>query len=202
MNTKNQNNVDAIILAAGKGSRMGRPKWQLKMRSGQNFYSFLCCKYIDFNCETVIVVNHEDVGFFKNNNDIDNIKIAVNDKPELGRMYSVKCGLLKLGNYRNTFIHNTDNPFLNNTLINLLNNNIANYDYVLPQFNDKGGHPLLISSATAEMMSKLKSPYPNIRAVLKKLKAGRIDFPNSDILLNINTPEDYNGFLNTSSPKI
>ncbi len=185
----------AIILAAGKGIRMGKPKWQLKMQSGQYFFSFLCLKYLELGCETVLVVNRDDLDFFEKNNDLRNIKISVNNNPDLGRFYSVKCGLDKLKSHNNTFIHNVDNPFLNKKLFDDMKAGLKNFDYVIPMADGKGGHPLLISYKIAGMIAEYKKPYPNLRSILDNFNGNRIKYENTDILLNINTPEDYQSFI-------
>lgn len=193
--------IGAVILAAGKGSRMGQPKWQLKMPNGDYFYISLIEKFKEYGCETVLVVNEDDYSLIKPSIDSHDIDIAINNRLDLGRLYSLQCGLKKLKSVQLCFVHNIDNPFVSNDLLAKLENGLAGYDYTLPEFENRGGHPLLIGSKLIEKILKFNEPYPDFREVLAIYTGLRIPYHNSKILLNINTPEDYKTFIGENSMK-
>jgi molybdenum cofactor cytidylyltransferase len=185
----------AIILAAGNASRMGNPKWQLKMPNGEPFYQFLCNRYKLLGCETVLVTNSHDYETIIRENQSNSFSIAINKRVDLGRLYSLQCGLKLLSDKKLYFIQNIDNPYVSNDLITQLIEGVTEHDFALPEYQGRGGHPLIISKAIAEKINQITEPYPDLREVLGQFKGNRIPFNNPNILLNINTPEDYERFL-------
>lgn len=188
----------AIIPAAGKGFRMGLPKWKLKTASGQYFYQHLCSYYHDSGCETVLVINEDDYDEFVSIPQSGNFKLAVNPAPHLGRIYSIFCGFQKLSQKSACFIHNTDNPYISHQLISLLSQRLNGYDYALPQFKNTGGHPLLINTQIINEIMNLTDFSMDFRQLLQNFNGARISWPDSEILWNINTPEEYDQYLNKS----
>jgi molybdenum cofactor cytidylyltransferase len=187
--------IGAVILAAGRGSRMGLPKWQLRLSSGQFFYQYLLNQFKDLGCETVIVVNSDDYELLKHDKQISDIKIVRNNRVDLGRLYSLQCGLRSLSENKHCFVQNIDNPFICEDLLATLKSGITHFDYALPEFDGRGGHPLLIKDIIAKQILQYHEQFPDLREVLGIYKGNRIPYSNPNILQNINTPEDYERFL-------
>jgi molybdenum cofactor cytidylyltransferase len=187
--------IGAVILAAGKGSRMGLPKWQLKMPDGDYFYTSLVEKFKEFGCETVLVINEQDYIKLAPQLNSQNISYAVNSRLDLGRSYSLQCGLKKLSSVDFCFVHNIDNPYLSSDLLKALTARIGNFDYALPEYNKKGGHPLLINSKIINRILSVENSFTDFREVLAEFNGIRVPFNQPEILLNINTPEDYEKFM-------
>ena len=190
-----QSRVSAIILAAGRGIRMGCPKWELRMSSGEYLISHTYRQFSQFGCETVVVVNGDDVNqtFFEEV--FAGIRYAINNRYDLGRLYSLQCGLKELSAVSPCFVHNIDNPFVSQELLSTLVAGLDGYDYALPQFQDRGGHPLLVGKDVVAEIEAFQGLLPELRQVLGTYNANRINVSNPNILLNINTPEDYQRFL-------
>lgn len=191
--------IGAVILAAGKGSRMGQPKWQLKMPDGNYIYHTLIKKFSDYGCKTVLVVNEDDYSLIEPDVELENIDLAINNRLDFGRLYSLQCGLKKLPSTQMCFVHNIDNPYVNNDLLSRLERSLSGYDFALPEFERRGGHPLLIGSKLIERILNYVEIYPDFREVLAEFSGKRVPYKQPEILLNINTPEDYQKFIEKDS---
>jgi molybdenum cofactor cytidylyltransferase len=181
-----------IIPAAGASSRMGSPKPKLRLQNGNTFAGYLLKVYAEFGADpVVIIVNKEsDLKGCDNGTAI----VVENNHVDLGRSYSIKLGLMKTGNNRKCFIQNIDNPYFDKSLLTLLLGNIQEDSYLIPVFNGKGGHPVLLGEKIIADL-KGKDPFGDFREVLSCYK--RIEIPWSDpgILLNINSPSDYRKYI-------
>ncbi len=187
--------IGAVILAAGKGSRMGLPKWQLKMPDGEYFYHSIVKKFIEYGCKTVLIINEEDNINLAPQLKSQNIDYAVNSRFDMGRSYSLQCGLKKLSSVDFCFVHNIDNPYLSADLLKTLTSAVGNFDYALPEYIGKGGHPLLINSKIINRIVNLENNFPDFRELLAEFSGIRVPYNQPEILLNINTPEDYQKFI-------
>ncbi len=190
-------NPHAIILAAGLSSRMGAPKWKLAMPSGETFLEYIVRSYSRAGVSPVLVLNDQQEGLLFQEILPENLQIAVNPHPEKGRMYSLQCGVEKLDFFGPCFIHNIDNPFVSSSLIQKMTGALEGHDYLVPVYNEKGGHPLLINERVAGEVLNCPEPLPVLRDFLKNFNGYRMDFPDERILLNINTPQAYRSFLST-----
>lgn len=190
--------LSVLILAAGNSERMGHSKLFLKLPNGNTFIEHLVNEYQKFGCTQIaVVVNQSNEKEIKENYKhlLGKIEIAVNPNPDLGRFRSVKIGLSTLKKPSYVFIHNIDNPHCDTSILNILKENIAGFDYVVPTFKGKGGHPILISK---EVVSKICTEEKNdflLNEFLSRFNRNRIEVNNDTILKNINTPDEYNSFL-------
>ena len=100
------------------------------------------------------------------------------------------------------FIQNSDNPFISNEVLNriksVLNKSsvpskrvgtLANY--IVPTYQNKGGHPILISKKIANHIIQLPQKDANLKIILQKFKRINVDVDDKKILYNINTAEQF-----------
>ena len=185
-------NTSVVILAAGNSSRMGSPKAFLEWNQGKTFLEKIVEVYLKFGCKEVIVVLNEETNqiFFEKNLAISSqIKIAVNKHVDYGRLYSIQCGITQLENSY-CFIQNIDNPFVEVDLLNELYNLKEENSFVLPVFNGKGGHPVLLSQEIIDFIKKADIKIEKLNEILRLFKRVELPWDNENILNNINTPED------------
>ncbi len=192
--TNKQTNCSAIILAAGRSSRMGEAKFALPFSRNKTFLEEIVAQYHTFGCkQIVIVLNKKGFDYIKNHqfNFPDTILLISNKYLERGRFYSIKLGVLRISSENTAiFIHNIDNPFVNHKVLKkLLWNNDS--EYITPSYQDKGGHPILISKNIAQQIELEKENNVVLSEFLKKFKRKRIEVNDKNILVNINTPKDY-----------
>ena len=185
---------NTLILAAGHSSRMGMPKWQLRMPSGEYFAGYLYNRFRAFGCNVHMVVNKDDFESISADDELKNIPLVLNSRPDLGRFYSLWCGLEQLADTKACFVHNIDNPFVNLQVLQKLIQALQDFDYALPEYQRKGGHPLLISPDMVQQILQYHEPWPDLRSFIGNYRGKRVpvDFP--EILFNINTPQDYRHF--------
>ncbi len=185
---------NAIILAAGRSSRMGRHKALLKI-NGQTFVENLTQTFAPF-CDNIFIIVSTNLAddLRKFDLQLPKAQIIINPNPEIGRMSSVLLGLKENG-LNPAFIHNVDTPLISpDTLLSL----IKNYDEnktLIPQFNGKTGHPILLGRAIVEFLLT-KDYNQNLRELIYSRDYQLIKVNDEAILLNINTNDDYTNLTN------
>lgn len=195
---KNTLNYSVIILAAGKSSRMGIPKWSLRFDERTSFIEHIISEYYSFECkEIILVINENDYSSFveKNYTLPDNFKLVINKYPEWDRFYSLKLGVEKLSINQFVFIQNIDNPFVNHDLlINLLVNS-ENADLVVPEFDGRGGHPILINQQIIITIKNNQGNILHLKEFLNQFVKKKITVSDERILVNINQLIDYQKYF-------
>lgn len=186
--------TSAIILSAGNSSRMGTQKALLQFDENQTFIRKISETYLLAGIEQVIVVvNAElDVLIKKTISPLsEKIILVINAKPELGRFYSLQTGIKNLqpGNY--CFFQNIDNPFTSAKLLSELIIYKDAADVIMPAFRGKTGHPVLIGPSVIFKIFSEPDPGRRIDLFLKKQNVKTIDTSDQNILVNINSQEDY-----------
>ena len=184
----------AIILAAGKSERMGMPKFALKFNRYRTFIEEIVGQFTAFGCPQIIVVMNKEGRKLIDEMEIklpENVIIANNPNPELGRFLSIKIGLGFLENTDTVFLHNIDNPFINKDVLKLLFNNNDKADYYVPVCNSRGGHPILLKGNVINKIRACVENDLNLNEYLKAFRKAMVEISDTDIFININTPEDY-----------
>jgi len=196
-------NISALILAAGKSERMNFPKPLLKFTESKTFIEKIVEEFILFNVKEIVIVTNSIIyndliklKIIKENFNL--IKIIVNTKLELGRFYSVKLGISEIlkSNTNYTFLHNCDNPFVNQEVLKKLYEFKNKNNYIIPFFENKGGHPILIPT---KVLKKLFICDDNsmLNKELSKFSSKNLEINDNNILININNVETYNLFIDS-----
>jgi len=195
---RNISKFGALILAAGNSSRMGKPKYALKFDKNHTFTEKIISTLYEVGCEKIaIVLNSNDVQDFKKNFTFFKslIIIAENPTPERGRFSSIKLGLELLKFQGNVFIINVDNPlFQKETLIHLAEKSNET-EVIIPVFHGQKGHPVLISQAVVQKALAQTSLYMPFREFLNRFSQRHVEVEDENILVNINTQEDYDEYF-------
>ena len=187
-------NHSVVILAAGKSSRMGNLKFLLKYNERFTFIEKIIDTYQNYNCkEIVVVLNKEGVCEFRNLQikNMTNIKVVENKHLEYERFYSIKLGFNSINDKANVFLQNSDNPFVIKELLQALCTNMKTYDFIKPNYKNKGGHPILLSAKLVELIKKEGKNDLNLKEYLKKFNGEKLKVNDKNILININTVSDY-----------
>ncbi len=190
--------TDVIILCAGESQRMGTPKMLLKYNRQNNFLTQLMSVYTKANCNIYIVVSQNNYNFLMLDEKSylkKNTHFIINEHPYLGKFYSIQTGL---SNSRSeyTYIQNIDNPFVTASLLKKMQEFKGRNSYVVPTFQGKGGHPILIHQSIKEQILSIQSPRYNIKNILIKFNRINCSASSEKILLNINTPHEYYQYFN------
>jgi len=186
--------TSCIILSAGNSDRMGEHKALLNFNKNSTFIEQIAYIYAQAGIEQIIVVvNAElfDLLIERAVNLPHNVKLFINTNPDLGRFHTLQIGVqhLEPGNY--CFFQNIDNPFTSAEVLKSLIQHRNDADVIIPAFKARSGHPVLLSSLLAEKILLEKAPDMRIDEFLKKFKVIKVEVPDSNILVNINSPEEF-----------
>lgn len=185
--------ISAIVLAAGKSERMGRPKLAMRFE-GDPILRVVVDKLFRGGCDEVRVVlgHHAEVllpllaG--------TRAEASFNPTPEGGMLSSVKIGLAALPDTADTVvIHPADIPgFLPETLWSLLTAfRSLPADAMVPEHEGRRGHPLLLRRALARAVVAMPED-AKLSDLLRSegvlVEALNVDDPG--VLKDIDRPED------------
>jgi molybdenum cofactor cytidylyltransferase len=190
------NGTAGIILSGGESSRMGIPKALLQYSNNISFADQIIHTYCKASISKMaLVLNHTITWQSPHFQDADAICIP-NPKQHLGRLFSIQLAFEKLPKHDFYFIHNIDNPFVNANLLTQLYSYNELADAVLPVYDNKGGHPVLLSHHVMQHIAGVTDYKLTLKEILTKFKCKRIESPLS-CLMNVNTPQDYQNIFNT-----
>lgn len=191
--------LGAILLAAGKSSRMETNKiilpWE-GLTIGEKIITSVSKAGIK---EIVFVVGHDyNVIMDVLGPVIKKLKIKVvyNQHYERGMLSSIQEGVKKLDdNLSGFFIILGDQPFIDQSwLITLRNSfNPIGKSIVIPVFEEKRGHPILLSIGFKDEILSLNYQVDSLRTLLERHsdKIININFSDKNILYDIDNKEEY-----------
>lgn len=209
------NCIDGVlILAGGKSERMLFPKAYLEIK-GKTFLKKIVDEYYSAGIKNIYIVLNGNYCTERWKKYIDQVKstatIIINNNPEFGRLHSLKLGFKKILNdseeksqtrieglhkaLEYCFIQNVDNPFVNRGVIISLMKSRNPFGYTSPTYIGSNGHPILISKKIIEHLHNLPEGDFNLRKILLRFSKREVEIDNGDILININTAEEYNRYL-------
>jgi molybdenum cofactor cytidylyltransferase len=187
-----QESFSVVIPAAGTSERMGTAKAWLKLADGTAFVENILNVYSRVGAHPVVLVVNQY--FDAGNANLGGVVRVVNDRLDLGRIHSIRMGLKHIPESRRCFIHNIDNPFIQPQLLMQLLNSAVDGSYVMPVYEGRGGHPVLLSKEViAELVNN--DHLHDFREALKKFKRVEVPCDDPEILLNLNTPGDHRNFI-------
>ncbi len=182
--------ISAIVLAAGKSERMGRPKALLPIR-GRTFLQNILDAISRTSIEDTIVVlgHHRD----QIERSLSLPSVVFNPDYERGMITSFQAGIRKLSwETAGAFLFLVDHPLVESTTIESMIMNLAPNRIVLPTFERRRGHPVLFSSEVVEEILAL-GPSEGANIVVRKNPDRIIEVPVNapGILVDIDTPEQF-----------
>lgn len=180
--------VAAIILAAGKGTRIGGPKLNLPI-GGTTFLSHIGRRLAAAGIDRVVAV----VPVARRNESDGNARLVANPHPERGMIYSVRLGVGAAGDADGYLVMPVDHPHVESkTYGDLLRAfDSKSKKVVRPEFEGRAGHPVIIPRVLAK-----KLPSEDIEGGLAAFIRGSgtdvvsIAVDDAGVLRNVNTPED------------
>lgn len=190
--------MKVIILSGGNSVRMNSPKALLSFK-GITLIEALCMTYISAGIiKPIIVFNHH---LFQYNLEetiqsiFSKVKIIKNLFPDKGRTFSIQLGLSELGTNSVCFIQNIDNPEISVELIKKMLKAIEDDGFVVPVKNGRRGHPILLGKNIVNHLKNKKLDNWILRDELKSFKKIEIEAGETNVLLNLNTPLDWENYL-------
>jgi molybdenum cofactor cytidylyltransferase len=184
--------ISAIVLAAGKSTRIGVCKQLLKLK-GKSMIEHTISNVKKSSVDEIIVV----LGFMAS--EISKVvrgnKIVVNNDYGNGLSYSLKKGLKAVNKHSEAVIFIlADQPLINGDVINLL---ISHYrktgaKIIVPLHEGKRGNPVLIDKSLFYEINNLTGDI-GARFIIKKNEecVSGVDVNTNTILIDIDTEGDY-----------
>ena len=182
-----------VILAAGRSRRMGSPKALLPL-SGTTVIQHLVSVYSE-HWPVWIAANPQV------QDELELLALPVRfirvENPLPGLFSSVKIVAQRLrGAVPAVFVTPVDCVLPDAHVPQLLAGVAARTaaPVLVPEYNGRPGHPVMLQ---AEVLEKLAEADPEARfdALLDQFSPVRVTVTESAVLMNLNTPEDYAGFL-------
>ncbi len=183
-------NLEAIILAAGKSSRMGKFKPLLPFLNSTIIeHSINRAAEVANKVLVVIGFRGDDIIHLKKWD--KKIKFVKNPEPERGMFSSIFEGVAKSGSGR-VFIGLGDQPHIKKNIYKKLAN-AGKADVVQPVYNARPGHPLLISENVKKHILNNKDSISTItlKNILVGFKKNFVEVDNDSILTDLDTITQY-----------
>jgi molybdenum cofactor cytidylyltransferase len=189
----------AIILAAGESKRMGFPKMLLSF-NGRSMIENVIGNIISSDIDHSLVVLGAHNGLLEELISKSPVKYCYNDNYKDGMLSSVKCGFRNLpADIEAVMVFQGDQPFIMPLVINKLIEEYKRCDkgIVIPLYEKKRGHPVLIDNKYREKIYKLDNS-EGLRSLAHQFPEDvrYIDTDSPGILRDFDTYEEYLNEMN------
>jgi molybdenum cofactor cytidylyltransferase len=190
--------LPVIILAAGHSERMMQPKPFLQWDKTTTFLEKIVTEYYTANAGQITIILNKE-GYEKVKIEIPQIieyaEILINEQPEKGRLSSMKLGLQYLPENSSCYIQNIDNPFVNAKLLDAMDHLAEPDAYVVPVYDKKGGHPVLIGTKVVDYILSYEKDDDDLRQMLNNFRRIEVQTDDKHVLVNINSIDDYHTYF-------
>jgi molybdenum cofactor cytidylyltransferase len=149
----------AVILAAGESKRMGTPKMLLPF-NGITMIESVTGNVTRSNVDKTLIVLGAEKESLLHLAGIQSVVCCYNDNYKEGMLSSVKCGFRNIpGGARAVMVFQGDQPLITPHVINSVIQEYLSSDkgIVIPVYNNRRGHPVLIDNRYREEIEKLHS---------------------------------------------
>ena len=142
--TNSTQSVEAVVLAAGRSSRMGQPKQLLPLPGGDAVIERVVGNVVPFVSDVVVVVGHVP-GQVAAMAERAGARIAINPQVDRGMLSSVQAGIAALHEATTGILLCLgDQPEVDERTIVPVLDAATETSLVIPTFEGKGGHPVYI----------------------------------------------------------
>ena len=186
----------AILLAAGESSRMGQLKALLPWR-GQPLLRHQASALREGGIDRVVVVlGHRAEDLSPLLEGLDGVDWVLNPNYLRGKTTSIKAGLSALDHRTvdEILLLNVDQPRSAADIAHILQTHRAgDCSVTIPTCGGKGGHPIALSAELLDELLAIDEESQGVKAVVQRRPESVNRFPleNPEILLDLNTPEQY-----------
>ncbi|MDS0524615.1 nucleotidyltransferase family protein [Clostridium sp. SHJSY1] len=179
-------NVDGVILAAGYSSRANAFKMELKINNKPILKR--CIESLYDECNKIIVVSgYQQEKIHKLVEGYSKVKVVFNEDFHKGMFSSVKKGIQYVEEKR-FLITPGDYPLIKKDVVKRIV--VEDGEVIIPSFNNRGGHPILIKSKFIDEILK-ENDDSNLKKYLSTKKCKYLNIKDKWILMDVDTQEDY-----------
>lgn len=196
-NASARSNIAAIILAAGGASRMGQPKLLLPWK-GQPLIRHAVEVALEAGLGPVIVVTGSNVSEIAAALAGTDVQLVYNPDWSKGQSTSVKQGVNSLPEQTRAVVFLLgDQPFVSVDLLQAL---VTRYletspKILAPFVNGKRSNPVIFDRSVFPLFQQLEGD-KGARSLFEQYPPAAIPWTDERILLDIDTPEDYQNLQN------
>ena len=209
----------ALLLAAGESTRMGELKALLPWRGSSLLEHQLASLASAGVSRTVVVLGYQPEKLQPLLKDRPGVECVHNPDYRHGKTTSIKAGLNALGQSADArlgfpdeavLVLNVDQPRSPDTVRRIIELHHGSRDrdssnqtclITVPTYRGKGGHPIVLSPSLIDELMKISEDTLGLKAlVLRHMgEVRRVEIDSSEILLDLNTPQDYRKALQDHS---
>lgn len=190
--------VSVIVLSAGESRRMGSLK-QLLPFGHKTVIETVLDNFLQANLDEIIVVlGHQAEQISKVIG--KKAKLVINERYKDGMLSSIQCGIKATDENTEAFLIGLgDQPFIHASVISMLLEHLSGKGIVIPRYNGKRGHPIIISAKYREEISHL-DPNVGLRQLVYEHEDDLVcvNVPSDDVIRDMDYPEDYEHELKRS----
>ena len=186
----------AILLAAGESSRMGQLKALLSWRGQPLLRHQVSALQAGGADRVVVVLGHRAGELSPLLKDIDRVEWVLNPDYLQGKTTSIKAGLSAIDPtvVNEILLLNVDQPRSAADIAHILQTHrTGDFSVTIPTCGGKGGHPIALSAELLDELMVIDEESLGVKAVVQRHPESVNRFPleNPEILLDLNTPEQY-----------
>ena len=194
INAQREAGIVAIVLAAGRSQRMGRPKQLLPLAGQKTVIQVVTRRVRPHVRDLIVVVGHVGGQVAAMLADQD-VTLAINVNVERGMLSSVQAGV-RLADQRcqGYLICLGDQPSVCAKVIDsVLRGAASGAGIVIPTYDGKRGHPVFLHRRYREEILALDPETTGLNAITRCHDADTIEIALGDALIldDMDTPDDY-----------
>lgn len=186
-----------IILAAGRSSRLGRPKQLLDVGGGRTLLAKTVQTALSSRLEhVVLVLGHEWEAMLASLGPLvcdSRLSVTVNSRYGEGMSASLRQGLPRVNSFSSIMVILADHPYLDHRLVDLLLESFRNSpkDICLPCCNGRQGSPVIFGARFYPHIMKTRGDVGG-RDIIRENPESllRVEIDSEDAFFDIDTEED------------
>ena len=190
--------IPAIVLAAGRSSRMGRAKATLPAGDGHTFLTRIVQTFLDAGVDDVIVVVGHDAELIASSFSRSGLpaRFVVNREYDRGQLSSLLAGLgvVDRPGVSAALVTLVDVPLVSAATVRAVveSYRMTQAPIVRPTSGDRHGHPLLIDRSLFDAL-RAADPSAGAKPVVRAHATAKGDIPIADegAFTDVDTEEDY-----------
>jgi molybdenum cofactor cytidylyltransferase len=188
--------IAATILAAGKSTRMGRPKALLRI-GGRTFLQTILDTCRAVGLEGLLVLDPEPP-YILSANDLSGVSVITNDEMDAGPIGSIRSAIRQVGpEVEGLLVWPVDFPLVTLKTVQGVVAGIGEATpIVTPAYEGRRGHPVLFGRNVFQEL--LVAPDPEgARSVVRSdpRRVGVVPVADEWVVTGVNTPADYEAMI-------
>jgi molybdenum cofactor cytidylyltransferase len=189
--------TEGVIIAAGQSDRMSPYLKLLLPLNGQSILRQSIFSMLPFVSRVFVVTGHRNKDITEHIQDIERVEIIYNPNYRKGMFSSVITGVSQVKE-EHAFLLPADCPFVSTEVY--LKMSQCKEDIVIPSYNNQQGHPVRLSKSVIQRL--IREPEDSsLRSFIQQHSHRLIDVESPEILMDIDTFEDYQAAIHYVSKK-